>query len=211
MRESHPILVDVDGVCADFNKGLLDYINRTQGTNLTEDQITVYSTQEAFKQHWTPDVEDHVRSEGFCYNLDVIPGSIHAINELRARGYKILFVTAPYTRSKTWSYDRIEWLKKYFNASHKDIIFAHDKKFVYGMTLIDDKVQNVVDWSMKWRDTSILYSQPWNKAESKLLYNSNNTSKDNLIHTVNNWTEVLKEINSWYGKRNYCYKHEEPV
>lgn len=166
-----PILVDVDGVLANFVGAVLDFINEKHGTILTPDDIHD-DLNKSIPQYYDNDLIKFITSKGFCQTLQVLPGAKEAIDKFKSNNFKIIFVTSPYLNAPTWTYDRLKWLKKHFGAKRDDVIFARNKKYIDGLTLIDDLPRNCIEWH-NYQNSLIgatLFSRPWNKKYHKNLY-----------------------------------------
>lgn len=162
-RREIPVLVDVDGVIAAFHKAVLDYVKEKHGRDIDYDSFTMDIREHPqLKDVWWTDVEQFIISNGFAQQLEPLGDAIYEIRKLREK-YDVVFVTSSYKTSPTWCFDRYQWLLKYFNIDRSDLIFAHDKRFVCGQTLIDDRWENIIDWSSFHQKPAIMFEQPWNK------------------------------------------------
>lgn len=157
----NPILIDVDGVVADFHGPVIDYIFDRWGIKVSRDEITGGDIRKYAQGKWDDEAEGFILSDGFAQTLKPFPGAIEAIKSIMENN-EVVFVTAPYLGSKTWDHDRREWLKHHFDINRDQLIFAHNKAIVSGMTIIDDKWETIVDWSHLNKKTSICFQQPWN-------------------------------------------------
>ena len=84
--------------------------------------------------------------------------------------------------SRTWCYDRVLWLKQYFNISDEQVLFAHNKSIVAGDLFIDDRIEHVTTWSSANKlKPAILWKQPYNKNENHDLI-------------INDWNFVVNKI-----------------
>ncbi len=182
-----PILVDVDGVLADFNKPLLSLMNRKHNLSLSNDDVVEFHMQKCFSQYWDQDCENLINGQYFCFGLDLISGAKDGVAELRRQGFDVLFTTSPLTSNKYWHHERQKWLERHFDASYKDVIFAHQKKYVQGATLIDDRFQNVKEWSKFNNKPAVLLSCPWNKDEA-------HAEKETKFHTALCWNGIIKKV-----------------
>ena len=194
----NPILVDVDGVLADFVSEVLDFINNEHKLNLTHQHVTEFHIQKCFSAYWNESTDKFINSSGFASRLKILPGAQESIEELRKEGHKILFVTSPLAANPTWCYDRFEWLSKHFGVTWKDVIFAHQKCHVQGATLIDDRFKSIKEWSSFNKKTSILFEQPWNRFEQespwKVLLNGTKIVDDYSWVSFNNWKHIVEYI-----------------
>jgi 5'(3')-deoxyribonucleotidase len=78
--------------------------------------------------------------------MEPLPGAIRGVTEL-ANHANVFFVTSPTRRSRTWQYDRAEWLNKYYgeDLGGKVVSTKHKYKIV-GDVLVDDKPDHLVAW-----------------------------------------------------------------
>jgi 5'(3')-deoxyribonucleotidase len=141
------ILVDVDGVCADFLTPCLKIANDISGQKYTLDQMTSWNlfTSMNLSREVQSTLYDRMTRQGWCTLLEPIPGSIDGVRELRQLG-EVFFVTSP-MRGQTWTYERSQWLGKYFGACWDDVIHCSAKHVCAGDVLIDDKVKTLQRWS----------------------------------------------------------------
>jgi 5'(3')-deoxyribonucleotidase len=160
------ILIDCDGVLADFTKLYLDlhfaHHNRAfQHHHVTNFDFTAcIATKEQDDRIWR-----HIdQTPGLVRGLQWLPGAQDALEELRKLG-RVICVTSPH-HGPTWMPERLAWLREEAGFDKKDVIFASDKTPVGGACLIDDNTRNIRDWHCsklrgEWAE-GVLYSQPWN-------------------------------------------------
>lgn len=85
-------------------------------------------------------------SAGFCSSIPAYEGAVDQVKQL-AEAFDVYFVTSPMVTSKTWVYERSQWLVRHFGPElGKRVVHTHYKELVAGSALIDDKPQHVVDW-----------------------------------------------------------------
>lgn len=176
------ILLDVDGVLADWHGHLVNRINDAFGSSvrpedITEfycvEQLTILALATANKSLGSDSDEILAAVEWAAYESDyfyatlpVIPGTQEAVARARRLGHQVFFVTSPISTMPTWAFTRTEWLKKHFEAKDEEIVITKSKHVVYGDVLVDDKPKNVLKWVESWRDTSsrgFLLKKPYNK------------------------------------------------
>lgn len=156
-----PILIDVDGVLTDgFYEKCASIINERFGTNYQIDDF--YDDLRKVIPEWDEKMEEIIRSPGFCSDFLPIDGAVEWIKRIKAQGQDVKYVTSPYKNSPTWGYDRTKWLEKCFEATRDDIILCHDKRYISGLTLIDDLPKNCIDWSNFHQRKANLVCQAWN-------------------------------------------------
>lgn len=143
-----PILVDVDGVQADFVGGYLELVRRTTGRKHIHADVKQYSIAASLglTAEEQASVEAKVTARGFVANLAPLPGAAEGLRQLRRLG-RVVACTSPWPRSRYWHSEREDWLIDHMGFTSRDIIFAHDKQHVRGRALVDDKGDNVVKWA----------------------------------------------------------------
>ena len=159
--QSKPILmIDVDGVLADFVSPIVKHANWLTAEELTPDQITQWDIQAMYPELPADDLYAPCMKKGFCEGLEEYRGAGDALQELRQH-FTVVACTTPFWRSPYWHYERTQWLMRRGFQSNQ-IIFTADKGLVRGAALIDDKVDNVLDWERSNRPgLPILWKQPW--------------------------------------------------
>lgn len=150
------ILVDIDSTITNFGETLLRYLNRLYGTHHRYTNITSYGWfDQTFAQPWLPTEHDY-----FWDDVKVNPEAVATIESWVQQGHKARLVTAshfnsmlPYKIRKTLEAFNPELINE------RNIIIAQDKSVICGDIMIDDCVDNLVDFS----GVRICYAQPWNK------------------------------------------------
>tara|TARA_Y100000310_G_scaffold330212_1_gene401488 strand:- start:1026 stop:1610 length:585 start_codon:yes stop_codon:yes gene_type:complete len=178
------ILIDVDGVLADFLTPTLNLINGIIEHPVTEKDITQWDIFKSIKSE-KHDIEkicfEEYSKDGFALSLKPYSNCIDSINHINNIA-NLYFVTVPVVSSKTWCHDRVAWLKKYFNINDEQVIFTHKKSLVRGNMLIDDRIEYVKSWSKAHQNgTAILWKQPYNQYESHDLI-------------LNDWDFIVKKV-----------------
>lgn len=163
------IAIDVDGVVADLVPKLLSEINHKFKTKYTIEQCTMWNFYDRSGGMFDdPEHADYavklMRGAHYAANVRIISGSVDAINRICAAGHTVVWVTAPFRSSKTWAFDRTNWILEHFPACSKHIILTDRKEWVDADILIDDNPENIERWmkgGKKYRK-GYLFSQPWN-------------------------------------------------
>lgn len=157
-----PVLIDVDGVLADFVTPLL----KACGSSLTLEQITEY---EFFTHHMSQDQRARAfevcDTPQFWADLPVISGAQVAVEHIRAK-YPVVFLTQPWSGCRQWHKVRLAWLGRHFGATHREFVPLHGslKHLVDGLVLIEDSPANLEAWARHHPDRlSVIFNQPWNR------------------------------------------------
>lgn len=207
------VLIDCDGVLADFQSQYLRTIEEITGERFATDVIDKWDITtcqffvEADERHrarqvaanTTGDtmkiralknlVESRIENqEGWCANIPPYAAALRALPEIMAK-HDVYVVTSPWHSSKTWMHERTHWLNGHFGISPKRVIHAGCKKHVKGDVFIDDKPEHVLEWADNQAyhgPRALLFTQPYNRHVRK--YPSN-------MHRAYTWEDVLGHIN----------------
>lgn len=158
------ILVDVDGVMADFVTPVVNLVNNELGTDYTAEDIDEWEVLDALDV--PPRQRELVRkaicSPGFCRGFKVYPGVEKGLAKLRKFG-RVIALTAPF-ESPFWEYERRKWLQEELGFSKHDIMSGSGKEICDADFLIDDKPSNVINWQEEdfISRRGILLKQTWN-------------------------------------------------
>ena len=186
--------VDMDGVISNCIDPLLNYYNRTYGTDYTREQVKSHNLREL----WGGTREEEIKkSYGFFKSLyfkDIkpIPGSVETIDVISKNNELFLVTARPFKIEK----ETKEWIKKYFPEMFKNVILTNEfslngnneKKvdiyFEMGIKLvIEDCLTNAIDCAINGIDVYLL-DAPWNRSERLHA----------RIERVKNWKEILNRM-----------------
>ena len=183
MKKSNVIWVDCDGVLADFINPFLEMANSLTGLQKTPQDIVGWDMLPLYPEDKHETILNHLVQPGWCLQLKPYPGAYEGLRELRNLG-PVKCATAPWT-SKTWCWEREEWLKKHMGFSRHEINHIHDKWDLRGVTLIDDKIETLVKWGEETGRTGILWTQPYNRNFDCFGYG---------IWRANSWDDVISYV-----------------
>lgn len=165
------ILVDIDGVLIDFNKGVYDKwkvkhpdLPVIELQNLTKhDQASMYRDLNPSYEALVREILDDIT---FFDNLDPIDGCLNVLNEMENEGYEVFLCTGIMRKFNT-TCSKHEWINKKFGSrwARKIIYVSKDKTLVRGDILIDDKPEITGVLQPTW--THIVFDQPYNRNENK--------------------------------------------
>ena len=148
MTKNKPTLVlDVDGVLADFVGATMQFLERNYGIYHDEplktwdfmDTPTLRPFRRVARGHWT--------TPGFVAGLQPIPGTIQVVNEARHLA-NVRFATSPMDSNPTWRAERNTWLAQHFGAQEGDVLHTVKKSEQPGHVFVDDKFENVVEYQL---------------------------------------------------------------
>lgn len=156
------ILIDVDGVLADFAGSFINLANELfhrGAPKLTVDQVTDFDfakcgilTESQVHTLFAAIAAD----SNFTRCLPVLPGAREALADLREIG-RVVAVTSPLYAGE-WVNGRVDWLKG-LGFKETAIVFCKDKSLVRGDLLIDDGEHNI---KTAMTDEAFMINAPWN-------------------------------------------------
>ncbi len=144
------ILLDCDGVLADFVTPALRALERCGGPRLAHDELDRYAietllhTQEQRAASWA-----EVTAPGYCASLVPYEGAAACVDDLRGMGHDVVCVTSPMA-SLTWAGERATWLRDLLGFDRSHIVSTSGKRWVRGDYLADDNDGHCETWQKHW-------------------------------------------------------------
>ncbi len=160
------VLLDVDGVLADFVSGYLEIVRHITGRDYKPEQVTQFDIE--LSLGLTPDEGRACKrmlgeSRGFCESLDVYPESQEGVDALQMVA-DVYIVTAPWNSCATWTHEREAWLKKHFGIRPDHVIHTSAKYVCAGDFLVDDKVSACLKWQREHPSSlAVIWDTPHNR------------------------------------------------
>lgn len=178
------ILLDQDGVLADFEEGFRRVWHARMGHEFPALLPTArksFYIDDDYPAHHTPTVEQIMTAQGFYRDLPVIPGALEAIRALQALGHQIAICTSPHSANRFCVQEKLEWVEEHLGSDFvRKVIIAKDKTLVHGDVLIDDRPEVTGICQPTWQH--VLYDQPYNRLSTAPRL------------TWNNWQTVLLDL-----------------
>ena len=175
------ILVDQDGVLADFEGGFLQNWKLKYPDRFYvpfEKRVTV-DIEPQYPKEFENDIKEIMCSKGFVRSLLPKQGGLEAVIEMRNNDHEVFICTSPLSKSKYCVQEKYEWVEEHLGSEWKKrIIVTKDKTLIFSDYLIDDRPVIKGVRNPLWEH--ILYDSP---------YNQDMTSKRRL--TWDNWKEIL--------------------
>jgi 5'(3')-deoxyribonucleotidase len=183
------ILLDVDGVLADFTGAVLRVGNKFSGMQKTHEDVTMWDIWKVFPDRCKEDILKEVSSAGFCSGLECLPHAKKMVSNLREMG-DVYAVTSPWHSSPTWCWERTLWLLEHFGFEANQVVHTHEKRLVRGDVLIDDRVETIKAWDAEVGNIlGILWDAPYNRSEK--------------VHwRVKDWDELKFILDEFWGKNH---------
>ncbi len=175
------ILVDMDGVLADFDAEFLQRWRARHPNKLyvpVEERTTFYVKDE-YPEELKPLVAEILLESSFFRDMLPVPGAKEALEEMQARGLEVFICTSPLSTYNNCVCEKYEWVENVLGPSWvKRLILSKDRTLLKADILIDDRpsITGVVD-PPEWEH--VLYDRPYNQGINKRRI------------TWNNWREVL--------------------
>lgn len=158
------ILVDMDGVIADYEGGFLKIWQQEHPNEfyVPVKQRKIWDITKQYPLSLKKKIGAIIHQEGFFRSLELIPGALQAINDLTARGNMVFICTSPSVQFQNCVLEKYEWVKNHLGDEWtKKIILTRDKTLIRADYLVDDNP--VIEGCMQPSWEHILFDQPWNR------------------------------------------------
>ena len=174
------ILIDQDGVLADFDRAAMDeYTRRFPGPSPFPSDRKQFYLADSIPRELRSRVESIYNEPGFFQRLPLITGAGEALAEMIRRNIDFVICTSPVLGNPTCLQDKYNWLVEHFGSRvARRVIFTKDKTLVRGDILIEDRP-----------DVTGEYPRSWEHVVFDASYNRHVTGRRRL--TWANWQEVL--------------------
>lgn len=150
MSHKHIILLDIDGVVADFVGKVRSTVAEVGHHDLVVDRFDFTSKL----RDDAPFVYKHYRVESakpaWCSAIAAYDGAAVFVEALRELG-DVVAVTSPLSHCPTWAHERRDWLVDRLGFKSDDIVSVKRKDLVVGDFFIDDHHGNLDAWNTRWR------------------------------------------------------------
>lgn len=187
------VLIDVDGVVADFAGAVFEEVYQLTGTRHDPvKDLTEYHIARALDlpQPTWDRVKNQVDRPGFAARIDPYPGAVDGVKQLASMA-DVYFVTAPWRTSATWTWDRSTWLRSHFGPLGSKVIFTEQKQLVLGDLLIEDKLDILEQWTIHQPGQPVLWNRPYNREAPAHMVNT----MRNLLK-VDKWDQVISFVDT---------------
>lgn len=164
------ILLDQDGVLADFEHAFIDAWRRRHpdiAPVAFEDRRSFHILED-YPPALRPLAEAIYTEPGFIRNLPPVPGALEAVGELLALGMEVRFCSSPLRQYDNCVLEKYQWIAHHFGrAATERLILTRDKTLVQGDLLIDDRPR--IDGAARPRWQHVIYDAPYNRQETGRL------------------------------------------
>ena len=178
------ILIDLDGVCADFNAGVMkQMVKLNPEWVLTLDDLDEFYLKDIYNRKFGEAAflaaQDISNAEGFYANLEPIEGAKAALIAITAAGYDVAICTAPMFTNQYCEAEKRAWVKKHLGEYKTHVVVR--KETIPGDLLFDDRATVNAD-NASWKH--ILFEE-WTNRKHRPGRKTVNWS---------NYLEVIKEF-----------------
>lgn len=161
-KERPTVLIDMDGVLADFDKATEIHLLENYPEIRIEPRKNFYFREDYPDPNHQAIIDKLHSSQGFFESLPVMDGAEEAWGYIAELGYQPQVCSSP-LRSNEWcAEEKLSWLQRNFGkTAAKTAIISSDKANYDGIALIDDKATIKNADQALWQH--ILFTQPHNQ------------------------------------------------
>lgn len=158
------ILVDMDGVIADFESGFQKAWSKlgTDFPAIPLKERVLPRVVDQYPSHLARLVAEVCQAPGFYKHLPPIPGAVAGVRAMLEQGHQVAFCTSPLTAYRNCVLEKFEWIEEHFDQGFTDrVVMTKDKTLVSGDVLIDDQPTVRGLLAPLWQH--VIFDQPYNQ------------------------------------------------
>lgn len=159
------VLLDIDGVAANFIAGCLPIVKEITGREHAHDDVNQWLVEKALglDEHETKELYDRIVQPGWVRALPAYEGVKEGIARIREFA-EVHPVTAHFWSCSHWVYEREAWILEHLGIPAADVIHTHAKHRVTGDVLVEDKPTTIVKWLEHHpKGIGVLMRRPYNE------------------------------------------------
>lgn len=165
------VLVDMDGVLADFDAGVERELAAELATAVSFADRTSFYIRDSLPEHHDT-VEAIHNADGFFRNLPLMEGALEGWQALIDLGYEPRICSSPLMSHLQCEAEKLAWLEEHFVPHFgpsvvETAIITRDKYLAAGIALIDDKPDIKRVDEAEW--THIVFDHSYNKSAASSL------------------------------------------
>ena len=159
------VLLDVDGVLADFLTPALAFVKGVTGKTYQAADMTTWDIFEIIGKEWEQPFFEACNRPGFAASLDVYPGAQEGVARLQEVA-EVYIVTSPLNHNPTWTHEREGWLLRHFGIPSNRVVHTSAKYLCVGDALVDDRPLNIRRWNEEHpTGAGLLWDASWNRSD----------------------------------------------
>lgn len=158
------VLVDMDGVLADFEQG---FLNAWRARHPDKPYIPIEARRgfyilDQYPRDLQPLIKAIQYAPGFIRTLPPIPGAIEAMNAMVEAGVEVFICSTPFTHYDPCVLEKYQWVDEHLGREWiRRLILTGDKTLVQGDVLIDDRSTIAGTADPSWEH--VIFDQPYNR------------------------------------------------
>jgi len=157
------ILVDQDGVLADYEQGMLNRFRELYPDEpfVPLEQRTTFYVEGDYPEKLKPGIRTITKEKGFYRNLPPMAGALEALAGLQEQ-HEVFICTSPLSAYQNCVLEKFEWVDEYLGPEWiRRLRIEKDKTLTMGDILIDDRPEVTGLRTPVWQH--ILFDQPYNR------------------------------------------------
>jgi 5'(3')-deoxyribonucleotidase len=159
------LLLDVDGVLADFLTPSLEVLRTLTGKSFRTEDFPYWDLFRVVDPKWEAPFFRALGQPGVARSLEVYPGAQQGVARLHEM-VDVYIVTTQLRGSPTWTHDREVWLQTHFSIPSHRVVHTSAKHLCTGEVFVDDRPENVLRWSKAHpKGIGLLWDAPWNRLD----------------------------------------------
>jgi 5'(3')-deoxyribonucleotidase len=167
--EAPVVLIDMDGVLADFDKEILSRLGAGHPRIPIAASRTNFYIAEDYPEH-TELVRAISNEKGFFASLPLVDNALHGWNKILEHGYAPRICSSPISTNPYSKVEKLGWLEKHFVPVFggyvvEQAIITKDKDEYDGIALIDDRPEVRNTDRASWQH--IIFDRPYNRASQQ--------------------------------------------
>lgn len=141
------VLVDSDGVISNLAQHWADVYNELYDDNLPVDAFIGFKDVHE-QAKCGKGIYDIIKRPGFFDKLQPLPGAVESLNRLSTNPKLDCYILTDYSGNAAIAHGKMESLPRCFPFfDPKRVILCKPKFLVYGNVLVDDSLENLLNWS----------------------------------------------------------------